>query len=110
MNGVPEYLLLEYLTGIKEEDQKSRAGGCDALDKSVFAIDEPMTLKGTTPRVGTLPQTGHSCGEYHRGGIQDLCKLLRPNWDGATLKQTLGPRASPTESHKQRSHPLYAWW
>jgi hypothetical protein len=46
-----------------------------------------MTLKGTTPRVGTLPQTGHSCGEYHRSGIQDLCKLLRLNWDGTTLKQ-----------------------
>jgi hypothetical protein len=86
-NGVPEYLLLEYLTGIKEEGQKSRAEGCDALDKSVFATDEPMALKGPAPRVGTLPQTDHSCGEYHRRGIQDLCKLLRLNWDGATLKQ-----------------------
>jgi hypothetical protein len=87
VNGVPEYLLLEYLTGVKEEGQKSLVGGCDALDNSVFAIDEPMSLKGPAPRVGTLPQTDHSCGEYHRSGIQDLCKLLRLNWDGATLKQ-----------------------
>jgi hypothetical protein len=86
-DGVPEYLLLEYLAGVKEEGQKSRAGGCDALEKSVFASDEPMALSGPAPRVGTLPQTGHACGEYHRRGIQDLCKLFRFNWDGSTLKQ-----------------------
>jgi hypothetical protein len=28
---VPEYLLLEYLTGVKEEGQKSREGGCVVL-------------------------------------------------------------------------------
>ena len=86
-DGVPEYLLLEYLAGVKEEGQKSRAGGCDALEQSVFAGDEPMALLGPAPRVGTLPQTGHTCGEYHRRGIQDLCKLFRFNWDGSTLKQ-----------------------
>jgi hypothetical protein len=110
VNGVPEYLLLEYLTGVKEEDQKSLVGGCDTLDNSVFAIDEPMSLKGPAPRVGTLPQTDHSCGEYHRSGIQDLCKLLGSTGTGRPSSKNLGSRASPTESHKQSSHPLYTWW
>ena len=86
-DGVPEYLLLEYLAEVKEEGQKSRAGACETLEESVFARDQPMALMGPAPRVGTLPQTGHSCGEFHRRGIQDLCKLFRFNWDGATLKQ-----------------------
>ena len=42
---------------------------------------------GPTPRVGTLTQTGHSCGEYHRSGIQDLCKLFNFKWKGVTIKQ-----------------------
>jgi hypothetical protein len=85
-DGVPEHLLLDYPAGVKEEGQKCRAGGWNALEKSVFARDEPMTLMGPAPRVGNLPQTGHSCGEYHRRGIQDLWKLFRFNWDGETLK------------------------
>ena len=72
-DGVPEYLLLEYLPEVKEEGQKSRAEACETLEKSVFARDDPMVLMGPAPRVGTLPQTGHSCGEWHRRGIQDLC-------------------------------------
>ena len=35
------YLLLEYLAGVKEEGQKIREGGCAALEKSVFVVDEP---------------------------------------------------------------------
>jgi hypothetical protein len=69
-DGVPEYLLLEYLARVKEEGQKSRAGGCDALEKSVFASDEPMALSGPAPRVGTLPQTGHACACHKRHSHQ----------------------------------------
>ena len=61
-----------------------------------------MTLKVPVPKVGTLSQTGHSCGEYHRCGIQDLCKFLSLNWDGTTLKQNFRiqgkVRPSPTNS------------
>jgi hypothetical protein len=46
VDGVPKYLLLEYLAGVKEEGQKSRAGGCDTLEKSVFARDDgPLVRK-----------------------------------------------------------------
>ena len=40
VDGIPEYLLLEYLAGVKEEGQKSRGGGCDTLEKIVFARDD----------------------------------------------------------------------
>jgi hypothetical protein len=103
-DGVPEYLLLEYLAGVKEEGQKIRAGGCDALEKSVLARDEPMALLGPGPRVGTLPQTGNVCGEYHRRGIQDLCKLFRFNWDGSTLKQNFRIQGK-SDRVPQTTHP-----
>ena len=85
-DGVPGYLLLEYLSGVKEEGQKNRGSGQTALAQSVFA-DEAMAVRGPAPRVGTLLQTGHSCGEFHRRGIQDLCKLFNFKWKGANIKQ-----------------------
>jgi hypothetical protein len=42
--GVPEHLLLEYLSGVKEEGQKSLKGGRTTLEQRVFTSDESMTL------------------------------------------------------------------
>jgi hypothetical protein len=54
-DGVPEYLLLEYLAGVKEEGQKSRAGGCDALEKSVFAREDGPLVRRVSQVWDTRP-------------------------------------------------------
>jgi hypothetical protein len=55
VDGVSEYLLLEYLAGVKEEGQKSRAGGCDALEKSVFAREDGPLVRRVSQVWDTRP-------------------------------------------------------